>query len=181
MLAHTADWALAEEAYWQGEIDRLAGEHLTAKDGAVLLRTSALQSLPLAAARRLVRRAMELAKGDLRGLDFDHIAAVLELALQTQGWGRTQAPQLDIRRSFDWLRFARVRQAPPAEAGYQIPVAIPQTGRVPGTDLAISLELIEKAEASETPDCVYNNDVGCLDWKRLSGSLTVRNWRPGDR
>src|SRR5438105_6744354 len=28
MLAHTADWALGEEAYWQNEIDRLAAEHL---------------------------------------------------------------------------------------------------------------------------------------------------------
>jgi tRNA(Ile)-lysidine synthase len=181
MLAHTADWALAEEAYWQGEIDRLALEHLTAKGGAVFLRTCALQSLPLAAARRLVRRAMELAKGDLRGLGFEHIAGVLELALQTQGCGRTQAPQLDIRRSFDWLRFARARPEPPAEGSYQVPVTVPQTVRVPGTDLAISLELIEKAETSETPDCVYNSGVGCLDWKRLSGSLTLRNWRPGDQ
>lgn len=180
MLAHTADWSLAEEAYWQGEIDRLAAEHLTAKSGTVFLRTGALQSLPLAAARRLVRRAMELAKGDLRGLDFDHIAAVLELSRQPRGCGRTQAPQLDIRRSFDWLRFARARPEPPAE-GYQVPVAVPQTVRVPGTDLSISLELIEKAETSEVPDCVYNSGVGCLDWKRLSGSLTLRNWRPGDQ
>jgi len=23
--------------------------------------------------------------------------------------------------------------------------------------------------------------VGCLDWQRLSGSLELRNWRPGDQ
>jgi tRNA(Ile)-lysidine synthase len=45
----------------------------------------------------------------------------------------------------------------------------------------ISLELIEKAEASESSECVYNGEMGCLDWQRLSGCLELRNWRPGDQ
>ena len=66
-----------------------------------------LAALPLAVARRLVRRAMELVKGDLRGIDFGHIAAVLDLARSTEGHGRLQAPGLDIFRSFEWLRFGQ--------------------------------------------------------------------------
>jgi len=37
-LAHTADWALAEEAYWQTEIARLAGQQLLVKPPAVFFR-----------------------------------------------------------------------------------------------------------------------------------------------
>src|SRR5579872_924262 len=60
MLAHTADWALEEESYWETEIDCLAARHLIVKPPAVLLRADRLADLPGAAARRLVRRAIEI-------------------------------------------------------------------------------------------------------------------------
>jgi tRNA(Ile)-lysidine synthase len=180
-LANTADWALAEEAYWEAEIDRLAAEHFTAKDGAILLGAGVLTALPLAAARRLVRRAMELAKGDLRGIDFGHIALVMDLARSTEGHGRLQAPGLDIFRSFEWLRFGQPRAGGLETRNYRLPVAVPGTVRAPGANTAISLELTDNSEFAVSPDCVYNKQVGGLDWERLSGSLELRNWRPGDQ
>jgi tRNA(Ile)-lysidine synthase len=180
-LAHTADWALAEEAYWEAEIDRLASAHLSIGPGAVCVRVDALAALPLAAARRLVRRAMELVKSNLRGVDFGHIAAVLKLASSGAGSGRVQAPGLDICRSFEWLRFSGPERNHHLESSYQLAAAIPGILPVPGTSLAFSLELIEKAEILAGSDNVYNNEVDCLDWQRLSGSLELRNWRPGDQ
>jgi len=41
--------------------------------------------------------------------------------------------------------------------------------------------VFENTNATETSDGVYNGWVGCLDWNRISGSLEVRNWRPGDQ
>jgi tRNA(Ile)-lysidine synthase len=185
-LAHTADWALAEEAYWEAEIDRLAAEHFAVGPGAVCVRVDALSRLPLAAGRRLVRRAMERVKSNLRGVDFGHIAAVLELASSAAaGSGRVQAPGLDICRSFEWLRFSihelKSQGTRRMESGYRLAAAIPGILPVPGTSLAFSLELIEKAETSDGSNNVYNDGVGCLDWQRLSGSLELRNWRPGDQ
>jgi len=46
---------------------------------------------------------------------------------------------------------------------------------------AVYLELIEKSETSGSERCVYNSDVGCLDWGSLSGRLVFRNWHPGDQ
>jgi tRNA(Ile)-lysidine synthase len=180
-LANTADWALAEEAWWDAEIDRLSAQHFTATDDAVVLRADGLAALPLAVARRLVRRAMEVVKGDLRGIDFGHIAAVMDLAGSMEGHGRLQAPGLDIFRSFEWLRFGRPRAGGVDTRNYRLTLAVPGRVRVPGTDLAISLELIDKSGPSVSPDWVYNKSMGCLDWQRLSGSLELRNWRPGDQ
>ena len=59
--------------------------------------------------------------------------------------------------------------------------AVPGITLVPGTDLAISLELLENSETTRFPDNVYNSEMGCLDWNRLSGPLELRNWRPGDQ
>ncbi len=176
-LAHTAEWALAEESYWDEEINRLAAAHLTERDGAVLAATAAFRDLPRAAARRLVRRAIERVKGNLRQVDFRHIEAVLRMACRNRGSGRVQIPGLEVRRSFDWLRFG----PPVITNDYRIPAPVPGKFRVPGTYLWISLELLEKPRTSESSCSVYNGGTGCLDWERLSGSLELRNWRAGDR
>src|SRR5271157_2057579 len=104
-LAQTADWARAEESWWEREVDRLAGGLLVRRGGAVLLQAGPLNALPLAAGRRLVRRAIETAKGDLRGVNFGHIGSILDLASSPRGHGCVQAPGLAVLRSFDWLRF----------------------------------------------------------------------------
>ena len=180
-LARTAAWALGEEDYWEAEIGRLAAGLLLDRDGTILARVDSLVALPKAAARRLVRRAMERAKGDLRTVDFEHVEAVLRTAQDDPGHGRIQAPGLDIMRSFDWLRFSRPGTDGLESRNYRIAAPVPGTVRVPGAGTVISLELIEKAEASATPDCVYNGETGCLNWRFLSGSLELRNWRPGDQ
>jgi tRNA(Ile)-lysidine synthase len=180
-LANVADWAQAEEMYWEGVIDHLTADRLLERDGAVFLKVDAIADLPLAAARRLVRRAIQRAKGDTRGVDFHHIAAVLAMSATTRGSGRLQVPGLDIIRSFQWLRFRPESAGAVGAAGYRVPAAVPGTVRVPGSEAALCLELIEKPETFDASHYVYNSEVGCLDWGSLSGSLEVRNWRAGDQ
>ena len=180
-LAHTAAWAQAEEAYWESELARLVPAHLAFEPPAVLVDVDALAALPLAVVRRLVRRAVEWAKGDLRGIGFEHLAGVLELAASAEGHGRLQIPGLDIFRSFNWLRIA-----PPAldnldNRNYRLPLAVPGAVQLPRQKSVLSAELFENTNVTETSKAVYNGCVGCLDWNRLSGSLEVRNWRPGDQ
>jgi tRNA(Ile)-lysidine synthase len=176
-LAHTADLSLAEEAYWRDEMDRLAGVHLARRDGAILVSAATLVGLPLAVARRLVRRAIQMAGGDRMAGGFGQVARVMALAARPQGTGRAQLPGIEVRRSFDWLYFG---SATPAD-GYSVCAAVPGITRIPGTDLAISLELFENSETTRFSDNVYNGGVGCLDWNRLSGPLELRSWRPGDQ
>jgi tRNA(Ile)-lysidine synthase len=178
-LRRTADWALAEEEYWDSEMARLAAGILGERDGVVIARAEALQSLPLAVARRLVRHALERVRGDLRGVEFAHIAAVLKLAAAPLGYGRAAAPGVAVERSLDWLRFAPAGGRAPAE--YRVAAPVPGVVRIPGTSLEISLELVAGTETFEPAESVYNGGSGCLNWRTLSGSLEIRNWRPGDR
>jgi tRNA(Ile)-lysidine synthase len=180
-LAHTADWAQAEEAFWESEMVRLEPVHLIFEPPAVLIQTGALGNLPLAVARRLVRRAVELAKGDLRGIGFEHLAGVLEMAGSTEGHGRLQIPGLDVFRSFEWLRIA-----PPAldnldNRNYRFPLPVPGAVPLPGQKSTVRTELFENTAVTESSAGVYNGYEWCLDWNRLSGPLEVRNWRPGDQ
>ena len=176
-LAHMADWALAEEAWWEAEIGRLSAGRLVEQEGRILLSAAALADLPLAAARRLVRRAMELAKGGLAGIGFEHVTAVMRLAARTSGTGGFAAAGVRVRRSFGWLCFTAVTANPPGISGYRLPAEVPGVVVLPASAGSISLELIENRDPHV---CVYNKAVDCLDWQCLSGPLEVRNWRPGD-
>jgi len=116
--------ALAEEAWWDAEIDRLSAQHFTATDDAVVLRADGLAALPLAVARRLVRRAMEVVKGDLRGIDFGHIAAVMD---PRRKHGRARTATGAGARHLPFVRVAAFRPAARGWCGYpQLP---PDAGR----------------------------------------------------
>jgi tRNA(Ile)-lysidine synthase len=180
-LRRAADCASVEEQYWEAETGRLAAQFLGERDGAVLVRVEVLRQLPLATARRLVRRALETAKGDLRAVDFGHIAAIMKLVMSGAGHGRVQAPGVEVERSLDWLRFVNSRKARKPFEGYQLRAPVPGVVRVPGTAKAIALELIEMPETIGPRNSVYNSETGWVDWCVVSGSLEIRNWRPGDR
>ena len=180
-LAQTADWALAEEAYWDTEIVRLADRCLVPAPDSLLLDATNLRQLPLAAARRLLRHAIQVVKGDLLGIGFEHVNGILQMATATEGHNRLQAPGLDVIRSFTWLRFARPATNGLAARNYRFSAAVPGVFRVPGTELEICLEIIEKSNSSGDAISVYNELMGAVDWRRLSGSLELRNWRPGDQ
>ena len=180
-LAQTADWALAEESYWDGEIGRLAESYLVLGVDSVLVETKRLRLLPLAVARRLVRRAIETVRGDLLGIGFDHVNEILQMATATEGHGRLQTPGLDVMRSFEWLRFGRPVPDGLATRNYRFPAPVPGILRIPGTELEIYLEVTEKLDTSDTTNSVYNKTMGAVNWHRVSGPLEIRNWRPGDR
>ena len=172
ILAQTAVLAQEDEEYWNREMDRLAGEYLHLTGGSVVVEAGALRRLPKAVARRLARRAIELARGDLLGVDFVHVEQLMRLAERTAGHGRAQVPGLDVVRSFEWIRLSPKGVA--EQADFRIALAVPGQYAVPGTDLRIILELGE-AESR------YNTEGSGLDWGRAAGPLELRNFRPGDR
>lgn len=179
-VAHTADCAFEEETYWEQEVNRLAAAHLTLKPPAVFVRADLVGELPLAVSRRLVRRAIEMVKGDLLGIDFDHISAVMSLISQPEGDGRLQVPAVDIFRSFEWLRLAPPGMDRLENRNFRFPAPVPGSIPLPGGSTAVLLEVIENKNETETSESGYNKWMDCLDRDRLSGALEVRNWRPGD-
>jgi tRNA(Ile)-lysidine synthase len=175
-LARVAGQAIVDEQWWSGEIRRITPDLLSELDGAVLADAGRLAALPEAVGRRLVRYAIERAKGDLLGVDFYHVDEVLRLSKSPAGSGRVQVHGLEICRSFNHIRFG----ASPA-ASFCLDAPVPGMVPIPGTNRVLRLELIEKSETSTGWDYVYNGEMGCVDWGRVSGSLKLRCWAPGDR
>ncbi len=183
-LAGLARMAADEEDYWEREVDRTVAGHLVEKPPAVLFRTDWFRSLPPALGRRVLRRAISRAKGNLRAIDLAHVERILELTESSEGSGRLQVPGLDVFRSFDWMRLAPPGMDRPEDRDFELPMTAPGQVTLPGGAGTLSLEVgpgSVSGIALPDADTGYNGYVTELDWGRLSGDLLVRNWRPGDQ
>jgi tRNA(Ile)-lysidine synthase len=184
VLASTAVWAQGEEDYWAAELDRLKPLYLNEKPETILISTKPFLELPVAVQRRLLRRGIERVRGSLRAIDFQHVERIRAMMATREGSGRMQLPDLDIYRSFDWLRLAPVGIDSRLERDFETPLLIPGRTELIERQLTIDMELVVNSD-------VYNGDVQALDWERCTGSLSsqglrlnglrLRNWRPGDQ
>ncbi len=176
-LARLAAVAADEERYWEAEIGRVVEGRLVLRPPAVLFRVDWIGSLAPAVARRVIRRAIQAAKGDLRSIGMEHVERILELAGSQAGSARLQAPGLDVFRSFDWVRLAPPGTDSLEGRDYELPAPAPGRVELPHGRSSLSLERFEASGAGSA----YNKSGTELDWGRISGVLRVRNWRPGDR
>lgn len=156
-LAHLADLAREEESWWTDEIDRLAAEILVIHAPEVELPVISLQTLPRPLARRLIRRAIALTKGDLRRIDYRHVEAVMNIQR------RVKLPGATVTRSFDWVHFAPAAPIPTSAV-----VQIDHPGTYPCPDRRSQI-CVDIAQESTTNACANLNMV-----------LELRGWQPGD-
>jgi len=183
-LAHLATLARDEEDYWEAEVAR--HQPPATSHQPLVFPISQLNGAPPALARRLVRRALEMVKGDLHGIDFAHVERVIEMAAGAEGRGRMQAPGLDVCRSFDWIRIAMAASETPGAEDFAIPLQIPGSVELPGSSIRIVLQVLEKAARGAVVGEPCAKVVSELDWLRLSRgdgtpNLELRNWRAGDQ
>jgi tRNA(Ile)-lysidine synthase len=179
-LANLATLAGDEEHYWNAE----AAGHLPAanSDRSLVLKASQLTSLHPALARRVLRRAVEIAKGNLRGITFGLIDVIQQMAQSESGHGRMQGPGLDVCRSFDWIRIAPEAFENQPARNFSFAIQVPGSVELPSSGIRITLQVLEK-EAATGPCATVVNE---LDWQRFrrgrgAPSLELRNWRPGDQ
>jgi tRNA(Ile)-lysidine synthase len=174
LLASTATWAQGEEAWWAGEIARLEPLYLKTAPETAFIEIGPFALLPVAVQRRLLRRAMEHVRGNLRSIGFQHVESVRKLMGTREGSGRIQLPELDVYRSFDLLRLTPQRFDARIERNFSVPMEIPGETTVAAPLLTIEMELV-------APSDVYNGEVNALDPVKCPGPLHLRNWRPGDQ
>jgi len=179
-LANLATLARDEERLWGAELER---RNLAVFNFPPILNATELAAFPVALARRVVRRAIEQVKGDLRQIDFAHVERILEMSRSSEGHDRAILPGVDVMRSFQWIRMTRPASGPALERDFEFPIVPPGFVELPRTETRITLQVMEKVVASEACDTVRDE----LDWLRFCSSgasrpdLEVRNWRPGDQ
>jgi len=173
-LAQLAGLAYDEERWWNAAVERRAAKYLAERRGGVEFNAAQLASLPRAMARRLIRRAIARAKGDLRRIEFAHVEQVMELVEKTAGEGRIQLPELEVTRSFDWVRISPRRAAQPSDT---VSLTIPGAYVWGTAEDKLTFELT--VESHSTPCDTLKAEEICLSG--LPEPLELRGWQAGDQ
>ncbi len=168
-----------------------AGTTLTA-----LSTAEAQRALSQRMVRRLMDELFEGFTGNRHELSARHVQQVIRLARESSSGRAIHLPGgVTAEKSFDQLNFSRAKlPAEPrkgrgiraAATSYEYTVAVPAQGsaaiHVPEIGRRFRLKLIDwPSLASDTKRVPGGPEMTkALDAGRLSGSLILRNWRPGD-
>jgi tRNA(Ile)-lysidine synthase len=167
-LANLAEIAREEQELWAATVAQALTELARPGPG---FDAECFQSFPIALQRRLLIAAAELP------LDFDHIERAREFILANQSGDREIARGLRLRLTRDSAGHTSFEftTAPPREINtYSVSLSFPGKVQLP---IPSSLRLIATlVTAADAPRHGH-----ALDASLAGSTVTIRNWRPGDR
>jgi len=191
VLAHGAEIARDEETFWDEHLKPMVAQCLRCDEGGVRLEIERVRRMPLAAARRVLRYALQqAAEANSRGqqrpaiggptgaADFGHIQRLIELALGGRSGTSLSLPGgIHAEKDFSTLLLnASVSERVPFP-GYVYEVKAPNTITVPEISSSFTFELIPLSSGAAR----YNGqEEDLLDGRVIQGSLVLRNWQAGD-
>lgn len=173
-LKHTADALAVDDEALEALAERAAGAVIASLPDAVTVDRRRLLEQPEAVRRRLLRRALGAAGGNIGRLRFVHLEEGLRLAEQGRRGKRLSLPGVVLEVGDGGLLLQPgTRPGTPAGAAYVVPVQ----GRLEAApfDLVVQSELLSSGEADLSDGAAY------LDADRVRRPLTLRAWRHGDR
>lgn len=180
-LTVLADVMRHEDAYMESETERVFRE-CRINDTDTCLRVSRLMELPIALARRVVRRAFSECKGDTLDIGFGHVDDILkQLSLERVNWQLHLPAGLVVQKEYDVLRFVLDRAT---EAEFEYPLKIPGTTFVPEAGVVFETEVLHVDDFTERRHVINSLDgkqCAGFDYQCLHTPLFVRSRRPGDR
>ena len=187
ILSRTALILRAEEEWLDSLVAPIYRSLLTAEvEGRVGLSAPALGRLPLAAARRVVRKALVQVKHDLRRVAFAHVERVLELVGRTTDTGPLHLPgRIHVRRQGDEIIFSRAEGAGvlplPDETPHDFEYRLAGCGGLTIPETGDCIRLSEVAPAAVPELAGQSPLTAYMDMAAIEFPVTVRNFRPGDR
>ncbi len=176
-LLRTSKILREEEEYWDSLvlnwINQHSGEHAS---GGRRLPVSPLLETHPAMQRRLLRKLVELVKGDLKGFGFHHTDSLMRLCRSPAANSQIDLPgALVAERSYDWLTITH-RHEPLEDFLYEIS----GVGIHPLPSLNHRME-VRFLAADATPKYGLDPREATVDRDRISWPLFVRPSKPGDR
>lgn len=177
ILCQMADRFRQEEDYWQDlmrEKSFLLMQNQTR--GSVSLEISKIAALPVPLRLRMIRRALEMVVGHLRGFGFVHFQAVENLWQNPAAHKYIRLPnEVVVSKSYRELDFCVGRDQTPY---FEYVVCQPGVLEIPEIGREMSFLLREK-----TGEERMGNIPGkaLLEADRIHFPFTVRSFRPGDR
>lgn len=176
-LAHTADWAVEEERFWNRRTAELTARCVRRGTAGTCLDLQELQALSVAEQRRVLLSELKRPELGCRNPGFEHVESLRALVLASAGSGVVELPGVRAERSFGQIRLQR--QGAEQRGAYDLPLPVPGRVPLPGDDRSIISTRV--VEAGSTKMLYDSRAIALLDWDCVPKSLRLRSWRDGDR
>lgn len=187
VLAGMADLAQTEEDYWNEQIEAIYSE-ITKRTGlGSFFQIDQIWALHPAVRRRLIRRAIQAIRGDLRSIDLPHVDRILEICSSSEGHNRVLLPGVDALRSFETLLLTRPGELAGRDRHYSFELKLGEARELPFGAGHICIERVKsgasfcvnfKLEESKT-EIAYLDPLAFAEGD-TPPTLRVRSWEPGD-
>lgn len=169
-LSQTSDIFRAESAYMEKAVDKIWPDIIRRdEEDALHLDLEVIRSQDVAIQRRIIRRAIQILKGDRKGLTLDQVDTAITLSGERE-------------KTVDLGDGAQVRKlGNTLSVGRFHPIKIPETEVVvPGVISTGSVHIKTSLLKSPPPAMPSHNREVYFDWGKLTPPLTLRSWQPGD-
>jgi tRNA(Ile)-lysidine synthase len=195
-LNRTAEILRDEQSWLESMIDPLFDRvTLPGDDSTIRLSIGELKKLPIAAARRIIRKAVFEIKGNLNGVEFKHIRSILELITSDQKKNRVDFPgRLWIKRENDRLLIVRNNKKERVKSEsqqnriqqplFEYQISGPQTLYIKETDQSIQLTELSSDQVSLLKKSNFygiDPQEAYMDMESLRYPIIVRSFCSGDR
>ena len=148
-----------------------------------------LKQEPVAAQRRLIRKALLQVKGNLRRITFAHVEAVVKLAQQGKAGDMLDLPDhICVGRDQGCLLMSKAQQKPCRTAGGHLLAAVPEyayplprAGEILIQEAGLQICFNELPIEQVSDWQQTERQIAFMDRDKLSFPLVIRNFRPGDR
>jgi tRNA(Ile)-lysidine synthase len=189
-LNRTASIIRSEEQWLAALIDPIFKEALMSQEtDKICLSRDGFDKIPLAARRRLIRKAILTVKGNLRRITYSHIDATIRLAMTGPAVGFLDLPdRIRIRRDHqalviskekENLRTSAKNKRHPTWPTYEYTINPPGCFHIKEASACLKLS---KMDIKEIPDFSRTGQrIAFFDINKLRFPLIIRNFRPGDR
>ena len=176
-LLRTSNIFREEEGFWDSLLCEWLDRHsVVGEDGGLRLPIGPLLETHPAMQKRLLRRAVEKVKGNLRGFGFHHTEILLQLCRSAAASSRIDLPgKVKAEKNYSWLTI-RLHHHTPQDFYYKIV----GPGSYPFPRLNHRM-IVEYAAAVPTPEFSSHPKESLVDLDKVSFPLVLRSGRTGDR
>jgi tRNA(Ile)-lysidine synthase len=183
-LSRTVEILEADDVWIRSLTDEWMARHGTNEEEDFVIPVEALEGVPAALVRRVVRAALRKAGSDLQNVSFEHIENVRSLLEPGKSGKIIEIPGgLQVAREFGRLAF---RQTPLPAVEYEYQLKIPGLVHIPELRKVFRAELVEtdaerkrdSAQPQETSDSIGRRVF--VDAESIGAYVRIRNWKPGD-
>ncbi len=177
-LARLAELFRQEEATWDDYLAPIwSAMHRQPASHIIRLDLNLFRKVSMPVRRRIVRKALEQLLGDLTGISYRHILAILGLTEGEKGEKIVMLPGgLIVQRNYGVLELRR-QLVWPFPAQYDYPVDVPGVTKIKPLQLTVETSILPGSGLETYPAGL----AAALAWDQPLPHLRLRNRKPGDR